>query len=645
MDSTRSRIKQRARLGLTVLAVLPSWVICGEPAWGLINPNYTPADLVRSASQIILLEISTPRGGTLTATVVKTLKGKAPAKRQLSFDLAGAEQLGEEEVRDAMLKRETAPAVLLLRKADDDPDGDAPTGALQIGVTWFAVHGPPNKWRLDADEQGLLTVWAGSARMLAAATEYVLNDPTARFPVRSALHWARDLKLGSLGGPAAGCLAVDLGPPKGRRVIVLSKVGDRAYGVDRSGKLTDATNELGMKTASKMAVPGDFNGDDRVDLACWDGNALVLALQQPDGKLAMQPRRFELSACRSINAIDCATPTGSALLAGTPEGPILLAPDGNGSFTSKPLGKEPSSEQSARLGPGAVCTVADFNGDGHCDVISAYSSGLVFYSGTGPGQFMTPVVVKIALVQNPSCVICGDYDADGQLDLTAVGETGVALIGQGESGRWENRTMITGELDYHGNANTPRIVGAGPCDVNNDGRQAVALFYPQENPMLFFSRGFACFGLARELLLTGGGLSDDPEAAFGPMEDDVLPAAKALERGQSGGVVVDLDGSGTQDLLAVTPQGEVWAMFSERTDGRSALALELALPSAFRGPLTVRVSNNRRYLGTHVIRPGIPAFVGCPVKGPYQLQWIGHDGKPQTQRVIVIKNMRVEVTP
>lgn len=163
--------------------------------------------------------------------------------------------------------------------------------------------------------------------------------------------------------------------------------------------------------------------------------------------------------------------------------------------------------------------------------------------------------------------------------------------------------------------------------------------------MLFFNRGFACFGLARELLLSGGALADDPTTAFDAVGDDPLPAAKALQHGQSGGVVVDLDGNGAQDLLAVTPQGEVWAMFSEPSDGRSVLSLEIALPGGAGGPLTVGVSNNRRYLGMHVVKPGIPAFIGCPVKGPYELQWIDPDGKPRTQRVIVLKNTQAELKP
>ena len=52
-------------------------------ALGVINPRFTPADLVRSSAQILLLEVSAPSQGALAARVVETLKG--PPLPQLTF--------------------------------------------------------------------------------------------------------------------------------------------------------------------------------------------------------------------------------------------------------------------------------------------------------------------------------------------------------------------------------------------------------------------------------------------------------------------------------------------------------------------------------------------------------------------------------
>jgi hypothetical protein len=533
---------------------------------------------------------------------------------------------------------------LLLLKRDEGVAEEEPTGALQIGVSWFGVYGPPGQWRLDADDQGLLMVWAGSAQMLAGAVRYVVNDPTADFPVRSELIWTSDWKLGSLGGPANGCLVVDLGPPHGRCVLALSDRGDRLFGRVREGEqVVDLTGSLRLGTASKRAAPADYDGDGRMDLACHDGARLLLALQGPDGAFSDRRPAIDLPNCRSLEAVDLGDPPRPGVLAGAPDGPLLLQPVGNGSLASRKLMAPRDSALREALGPGGVSVAADVNDDGRWDVLALYSRGMLLFGGQRAGRFQRPATIKIETVHNPRFAICGDYDADRRLDVMVAGDDGVALLRQSDGRSWENRTVITGELDYHGNANQPRIVGACPCDVNNDGRQSVALFHPQENPMLFFNRGFACFGLARELLLTGGAVLEDPLAGLDAPGGERLPAAEALQFGQSGGVVLDVNSDGAQDLVAADLQGEVWALLGEPRDGGSALALEIARAPHAAGPLTVRVSNNRRYLGAHVVKPGVPAFVGCAAKGPYLLQWKERDGQPRSRRVIVIRNTRVEL--
>ena len=200
----------------------------------------------------------------------------------------------------------------------------------------------------------------------------------------------------------------------------------------------------------------------------------------------------------------------------------------------------------------------------------------------------------VPLVKSPCAAVCGDYDADGRLDVVVAGEDGLALLRRARDARWDNCTHVTGELAYHGNANRPRIVGAAPCDINNDGRQGVAFFYPQRNPLVFFNRGFACFGLARELELSGSGsVAPEPLDPFAPPPEPKLKGAEALQHGQAAGTVLDLNGDGIADLLAVASGGEVWALFGKAED-RQPLGLTLALPPTARGPATISVSNDRR---------------------------------------------------
>ena len=651
-----------------LLAALAAAGLPGE-ALALINPRFTPADLVRSSKQILLLKVSAPRSARLEADVAATLKGAAFPVKQLVLDLARAEELTDEDVLNAFGGGRTAAAVLFLAKDRPGGRGERIAGVIQINTTWFAVFADKGKWRLDADKRDMLSVWAGSARMLAEATRYVQADPAAEFPVRSLLHWGADLHLGKLRGRANACITADLGEPVGLCVLVLSDGGDRIYQAGRGGKPpTDVTERLKLTTASKAAAPGDFNADGRMDLACWDGKRLTLAVRGPEGTFAGRSVQASLPDCHSLTCVDAGLRPGAAgppvapgMLAGTSRGPVLLVPGDGGlhpgglhpPYAARPLAAG-SDNAPTGLGPGGICVAADFDRDGLCDVLQLFTKGTMFYAGTGPGRFRTPVKTPDPLVGSPRVAVCGDYNADGFLDLVVGGASGLALLeirgrDPGSPGRrnlakgvsrpritLENATHATGELVYHGNANQPRVVAGAPCDVNQDGRQGVVLFYAGANPMAFFNRGFGCFGLARELAL----------------QDTKLKGGLALQRGAAAGTMLDVNGDGAEDLFAVDPAGDVWVLFGKlkesvrlRLEDRRDLSLVVALPPKARGPVTVGVSNERRRIGTHVVAPGVPAFIRRPEPETITLEWTDPRGKKQTRKVAVEGPTRAELTP
>jgi len=613
-------------------------------ATAVINPRFTPADLVRTSARVLLLKVSTPKDKALAAEVVETLKGTPLPQKTLKLELSEDTEVTEDDLAAPFGGKATATGLLALSPGDEKGGGGL-AGAIQIDTQWFAVVQRQGKWCLDKDKQDLFAVWAGSARQLAEAVRYVLAEPLARFPVRSEITWGSDAHLGKVAGKVNGCVALDLCGTIGPCAIVLSDAGDRVYkAASKGGPPTDATEGLKLGTRSLAMAPGDFDADGRLDLASWDGKSLKLAMQSPEGTFALRAVAVDLPECLSLDTLD--TGAGAGLLVGTRGGPLLLAPSSGGGFGARAVVSPAELEALRDLGPGGMCVAADLDGDGRCDILQFHAKGIAFYAGQGAGRFKAPLKAALPLPTAPCAVAVGDYDADGRLDLVVGGEDGLALITRTPDGRWENVTHATGELAYHGNANQPHVVAAAPCDINGDGRQSVALFYPNRNPMVFFNRGFACFGLARELELSGMGAAVpggpvDP-AAQAPQAR--LKAAEALQAGQATGTVMDLNGDGIADLLAVTPQGDAWALFGKAGD-RQMLALTIALSPRAAGPVTLSVSRDRRRIGMHVLRQGIPATVGLQEPGPALLEWRGADGKRQEREVTVEQPLRVELTP
>ncbi|MGD0897844.1 MAG: VCBS repeat-containing protein, partial [Thermoguttaceae bacterium] len=579
--------------------------------------------------------------------VVETLKGPAPAAKQMSIALG--QELDDDEVKSPFAGKKTATAILFLSEKGDQAAADEPDGALLIETLWFAVSRQGGKLVLDKDKRDLFAVWAGSARMLAAAARYVQSEPLAEFPVRSEMSWGESLKLGKLAGPARGCLVADLGKPAGLCAIVLSPAGDRVYrAAPKGGKPGDVTAEVKLGTASRVAVVGDFTGHGRADLLSWDGRSLQLAAQTADGTFAAPKPCGQLAQCASLDCIDAGGPR-PALVAGTGQGPLLLLWDAGGVLKPQPLAAAPDQETLAKLGAGGLCVTADFNAEGRTDVMALFTAGALFYAGEGPGKFKAPRPIIVPLVDQPVAALCGDFDADGSLDVLVAGKDGLAVLSRESPDRWNNVTYLTGELAYHGNANRPQIMGCAPCDVNTDGRQGMTVFYADRKPLLFFNRGFACFGWARELDLdpsatsSESGLPDPlsqpkPAGAEGP--DD-------LKQGQSCGAIMDLNGDGIPDMLAVgAKEREVWAVFGRRDQGQARRTCILALPPSAAGPVTVTVRDKGRIAGMYVLRPGVPTYVGRPEAGPMTLAWTGRDGKPVSRQVVVVASgSRFEIAP
>ncbi len=604
------------------------------PARALINPNYTPVDLVNQSELILRLEVGLPdQQGHLPVKVLETLQGQAPRALTLRLD---AQQAGlREEFSKAVGSAGRGSALLFSGDFSgaapaDRSEGEAPVGMLQVGTTWFALFAlGEGNLQVGKDPLDMKAVWAGSDEMLVRIVEYVQADPRADVPTESGVRWAQGIELAKLGGKVHACVALKLFGFGPQCLLMLCESGDRLFRPAADGSsMTDVTEAVGLATHSQCATAVDVNGDGRLELALADGPKLSLLIQGEAGRFAPREAQVTLPGkCLSLSAISAGAQAGAqpgtqaaALLAGTQRGAVLVrfASDGKPSLE---LLAPAGAPEGMTMGP---CAVADFDGDGVCDVIEPRRDGLYFHQGLAPAGFAPPKpACPCSLNEELTTLLAGDFDADGLLDLVIGGPQGSSVLGNLGEGRFGGVLHEAGEVEYNSAARAIR--GGTLCELNNDGRQDFCLFRAVGGPDVYFNRGFRCFGYAAAL-----------EQSL-----EALPEANAATAGQQAGAMADFTGDGAMDLALADSEGRLWLLVREGP----GLGVSVSLPRGEAGPRQVVGFDGPRPLGCRVVRAGQPAFFGKRNKGPLVIKWRDAAGNEQTKQLIVLKPMQFVLPP
>ncbi|HUU10522.1 MAG TPA: VCBS repeat-containing protein [Phycisphaerae bacterium] len=615
------------------LLALAALALAATPARGLINPNYTPVDLVHHSKTILHVEIGPPDAqGALPVKVVAALQGAAPGK--LALAIGAADEAVSHDLRKAIGADRAGPALLFagdFSAAGDPnaaPSGTRPVGALHVGLRWFGLTASgKGAFGVVADPFNLQSVWEGSNRMLGRCLAYIQADRRADVPTAVDAAWDRAVKVAAVKDKVNALLAVDVAGDGKAWLHVLSDSGDRLLRPAGDGAMTDATAACRLAARSQHAAWVDSSGDGRLDLASWDGQQLSLHRATADGVFEAAGPGLDLpTGCLGLAAIDLGAGR-AGLVVSTPASPAVVTVTADDRLAAAPVAAGPGEFPGKTLGQAGPCVAADFDGDGLTDVVQPFAKGALFYKGKGPGEFLPPAkAYEGSLSTAATAVRAADFDADAVLDILLAGREGCFFLRGAGNGTFEEVFAETGEVPRLAK---PDAVGAETFDINADGRQDFVLLHPSGGPEPFFNRGFFCFGYAIQVALE---------------ESADLACSDALRDGQQAGAAADFSGDGAPDLALVSRTGEVWVLV-RAAEGGTALGVTVALPASAAGPVTVVARDGGRCLGARVVRAGAPAFFGKVDKGPLALKWQWPGEAAGEQNVVVLGPTRFVLPP
>ena len=308
--------------------------------------------------------------------------------------------------------------------------------------------------------------------------------------------------------------------------------------VSNSGDFRLSTVDLGDVSDMTAVATADLNGDGRPDVILCDGSAssrgVRVLFNRGDGTLAhdvpyasdsvagLGPVSVTVADVNGDGFPDIVTANGSA---GTVS---VLLNNGDGTFAAPrvfPAGSRP-----------VAVAVADVNGDGLPDLVVADATGNSVQLLLNDGQSGFDAAVPLAVGSHPVAVVVADADGDGHPDIVVAdeGDDSVGLLlGHGDGSVEPAVFQQTGSQPSWIAAQD--LTGNGRLDLvtDNYGDGSVSLFANTGHGFGTQRQLFPAYGSYGTVLMSIGGKTQvvSPNVQAGQVQ--VTPAASAVQVGNS----------------------------------------------------------------------------------------------------------------
>lgn len=600
----------KGRFVLIAIAALGVFCI-GRTVLGVINPNFTPVDLVHDADTIVSGTIEkSASADEWKLTGAKVWKGAAAA--EVVFHLKNVKADEQEEVKKVFAGADHFECILFAGTFKNEQKA-----FLCIAGSWLSIEaGEKGRWSVTGFNSHMDATYAGGSDMLVRMTQNLLAHPDSSLsivPVSAGVSWLEHCKVGHVPGRISGMAAVEFNGDKTNPpcIFVGSSEGDKLFKpVKGQEEFTDVAAAAKLDSKSQQFVWLDVDRDGSADLVTYDGNSIQVRLVKDGGFAPADPAMsFKLDGCLGLAVCSVAADGAPGLLVSTSKVPLLLQFDGKSWKESK----LPALDSAG--GKASACIVADFNNTGFVDIIQPHETDGVLWKGQA-GGFAAPVKCAVCTGGGMARFTVGDFNTDGSLDIF--------LSGEQKNGLWENdrKGGFNDVMKFGGslrNKVPPGMTACATLDLNHDGRPDLCFLYADSVFKYHFNRGFRCMGEEGEVKLPGSELN-------------------GRSMGQVACASADFNADGSQDLTVAFVNGDVRCYYNNSFD---ILGLRLRLTKGVTGPVTASIWQDEKApvcLGTLPVTGNCtPTFFAVPMADDVTIKWSAPGKLNQVKKVQIEK--------